>query len=293
MATKAKPRKKAPDILDLQKTKTDWDKLLTQVKESPVMYGAIVVFLLVCILVGLLYRVSVDSGRRTKDTQFAEVVETEDPGVRVTELEPLAAGKGSISADALYMLGESAFRAKEYDKAKEAFERLRREFPTSPFVPTAVEGLGLLAENDGRYEEAVALFREIIEKWPNSLARRRQHLNIGRAEEHLLDLQGAVAAYQAQAEQFPESPFAAEAKTALDRLQKTNPELFPKPAAPQEAAPEPASPAAPETPVAPQTPPAPETPPAQPVPAEGAAAAPAPLSAPAAPAEGETQPNTP
>ena len=135
----------------------------------------------------------------------------------------------------------------------------------SPFVPDAVEGLGAIAENAAQYDKAIASYKEIIEKWPTSFAKRRQQLNIARCQEAAGNLKDAVPAYKAQADEFPGSSFEKDAKTALDRLRASNPDLFPKeepapettpaleaapPAEPPAQAPEkPAEPAAPvETP---------------------------------------------
>lgn len=265
MATKIKARKKAPDILDVQAQKGDIAKLTEQVKESPVLYAAVAGFILVCIVAGFVYRVGSKSSTTSAMTKFAQAVETEDPALRATDLEPLAAGKGHLAAEAVYMMGEAAFEAKEFDKAKESFDRLRSEFPDSSLVPNAVEGLGGIAENAGQYDQAIARYKEIVEKWPNSFARRRQQLNIGRCEEAAKNIKEAVKAYQAQVDEFPDSSFEKDAKSALDRLRMTNPDLFPKEeTAPASGTPSTEGPAATETlevptPAVPAAP-APETP---------------------------------
>lgn len=227
MATKAKPTKKrTADILDRTVAKNDWEKLVDQVRENPVMYGAGAAFVLLAVLAGVIFRVSGTAKARSQMTQLTRAVTTEDPALRVTEMEPLAEGKGEMSAEALYLLGEAAFEAKDYGQAREAFERLRQEFPESDFIANAVEGLGHVSENAERYEEALTAYKEIIEKWPQSFARRRQDLNIARCYERLDNLAEAVAAYQAHVDQFPGSSFEGEAKAALDRLRRTHPELF-------------------------------------------------------------------
>jgi len=234
VATKAKPTKKrTPDILDQTVVKSDWDKLAAQVKENPVMYGAGAALVALAILAGLIFRVSGTSGARSQMTQLASAVTTDSPALRVTELEPLAEGKGELSPEALYLLGESAFEAKDYGRAREAFERLREEFPDSPYVPNAVEGLGYVSENAERYEEALAAYEEIVEKWPQSFARRRQHLNIARCHERLEAPGEAAAAYQAHLDQFPGTSFEGEARAALDRLKQAHPELLDGPETPR------------------------------------------------------------
>ena len=240
MATKIKSKKKVPDILDIPVHKGDVEKFIEQFKKNPVLYSAVAGFILVCIVAGIVYRLGSESSSRAGMTRFARAVETEDASLRATELEPLVKGKGSMAAEALYMMGEAAFEAKEYDKAKETFERLRKEFVDSPLVPDAVEGLGAIAENAGQYDQAIASYKEVIEKWPSSFAKQRQQLNIARCQEAAGNLKDAVQAYKAQVDGFPGSSSEKEATAALDRLRTSNPDLFPKEEPPQEVNPAPA-----------------------------------------------------
>lgn len=226
MATRVK--KKAPDILEEVAQKSDWAQLAEQVQKNPVLYGAGAAFVVLCIIAGLLYRANVRGAHDSEMARYARAMENEDPSLRAAELENVAKGKSDVAALALYMMGEAAFEAKQYDKARDAFERLRKEHPESPNVADAVEGLGNLAENESQHEKALAFYREVAEKWPGTFAARRQDLNIGRCLEHLGKLPEAVAAYQAQADRFPGTETERQAKNALDRLRKSNPDLFPK-----------------------------------------------------------------
>jgi len=228
VATKAKPIKKGPDILDQPVVKNDWDKLVEHVRQNPVLYGAGVLFVLLCIIAGVVFRSSGQQSQRSVMTAYARAIESDDAAKRVTELEPIVGGKGKTAAEALYVMGESAFEAKDYEKAKTAFERLRAEFSDSAYVPEAVEGLGYVAENGGQFEQALGYYKEILDKWPSSLAGRRQSLNIGRCQEQLGKLADAVSAYREQVDQFPGSSSEKAAQSALDRLEKAHPELFPK-----------------------------------------------------------------
>lgn len=227
MATKAKPRKKSPDILEEAK-RGDFHELMKHVKAYPLWYAVVAAFLVLCVIAGMLFKSGGESSLRSDTTSFGKAMATEDPITRAAELETLANGKGPMASKALYHMGQAFFAAKEYDSAKDAFERVRSEFSSSESVPDAVEGLGRIAEENKDYAAAVAHYREISEKWPTSLARRRQDCNIGRCEERSGKLAEAISAYQTQGEQFPDSVYAREAKKALERLRKSNPDLFPK-----------------------------------------------------------------
>ena len=256
MATKAKAAKKAPDILHAHEAKNDWQRLIENIREYPVLWGAGVLFVVVCLVAGLAYRMS--TANRTEDatTQFARAVNTEDAALRTTELEQLSQ-RGALAADAVYLAGEAAYQAKDYAKAKAFFQRLRTDFPQSKFAPDAVEGLGFIAENEGDLDGALANYKEAIEKWPASVARRRQELNVARVQERKGNFKEAVDAYKFHSEHYPESVFMPEVNQAMDRLKQSHPELFPaeaEAAAVTEAAPEAAAAPAVEVPAAPQVP---------------------------------------
>jgi tetratricopeptide (TPR) repeat protein len=129
------------------------------------------------------------------------------------------------------MMGETAFRAGETEKARDAFTRLRETYPQYEHTPDGVEGLGYIEEGAKAHDEALKLYREVQEKWPNSFTARRQPFNIGRALEAKEDLAGAVAAYREQLTTFPASVVARHAQSAIDILRANHPELFPEEAA--------------------------------------------------------------
>lgn len=225
MATKAKPRKKAPDILDEVKT-GDVQDLVNHVKTYPVWYAGAVIFLIVCVAIGVVYRSSGSSDVQAETTTLARALENEDPLLRADELKPIAEGNGPKADEAQYHLGHAYLSAKKYSEAKEAFEAVRGRSANSPFLPGAVEGLGLVAENEKDYEGALKYYNEVVEKWPDSLVRRRQGLHIARVQEQLGKFDEAVKAYQNVEEKFP--AYGQEAQKALGRLEKSHPDLFPK-----------------------------------------------------------------
>jgi len=235
MATRIKAAKKRKyELAAAPVAKSDWDRFAEHVKENPILYAVCAGFIVLCVVAGLMYRVAGEAATRSEMTQYARALQNQDPTLRAFELEDLAGGKGDLSAQALYMMGEAAYEAKDYPRAKEVFERVRSQFPTSPFVADAVEGLGYIAENEEEYDAAVAAYKEVAEQWPGSLARRRQDFNIARCEEQRKNLEAAVAAYSAQVNLFAGSAASQQAEAALERLRRSNPDLFPE-AAPQEA----------------------------------------------------------
>jgi tetratricopeptide (TPR) repeat protein len=202
--------------------------LVENVKENPFMYAAAGAFVIVCIVGALLYKAYSIQQEGEQASEYARALQNEDPALLAEALEPVAVSRGAIGAEALYMMGEAAFRAKDYEKAKVAFEGLRADHSDSVFVADAVEGLGFVAEEAGDYEEAQAKYQEILDKWPKTFAARRQHVNLARVYEELGKIEEAVAAYKEQASAWPESHVAGNADVALARLEAAHPELFPE-----------------------------------------------------------------
>lgn len=232
--TKAKaadPAKKKPvkSLFDDRPKQDDLAAFLKEVQDNPWLYIGGAVFILVCVLAGILYTQYNKAANRELYSALSRALDKEEAADQLAALESLAKGKRESLAEVTYLAAEKAFEAREYDKAKELFERVRTAFPASAYVPDAVEGLGYVAENAGEFDAALAYYQEIGAKWPKSFAARRQPLNIGRVEERRGNLAAAVAAYKEQSTLFPGSTLDAEAQAALARLEKTNPELFPAP----------------------------------------------------------------
>jgi len=229
-------KKPVKSLFDEKAHQDDLTQLLHDVQERPLLYGGIAVFLVVCLLAGFLYKANREAGREDVMTAYAKALDKEEPADQFAALEPLAQAAGKKNDEVVYIAGETAYRAGQYDKAKAAFERLRTEFKDSPYAPDAVEGLGAIAENAKDYDGALAFYKEVRDTWGTSFAARRQPSNIAKLEERRGRPADAVAAYREQLQVFPGSTLAGEANAALSRLEKSNPDLFPKVEAPAPAA---------------------------------------------------------
>lgn len=224
-----KTQKKGKSLFDDQpKPQGDLSALVEQFKENPALYVGAVVFIALCLVAGLLYRAHRNSVERDLYTSYAEAVQKTDPAERLAALEPLLETNGpeEVMAEVAYVTAETAYWAQDTDRAKTLYERVRTEYPESPYVPDAVEGLGYLAEDAGELEAALSAYEEIGQLWPTSFTARRQPLNVARVQEKLGNLEAAIQSYREQTTVFPESNVAREAQAALDRLGKSNPELF-------------------------------------------------------------------
>ncbi|MFA6239749.1 MAG: tetratricopeptide repeat protein [Candidatus Hydrogenedentales bacterium] len=247
MAQDPKKKKVVKSLFDDHKVaKSDWASFVEQVKENPALYAGAALFIVLCFVLGLVYRGHSMSSKRDLLTQLAQALKEYEPTKLVAALEPLADGRTPIHAEINYMLGEAAFQGQDYDKAKLVFEKVRTQFPDSENVADAVEGLGFIAEQKGDPDAAIAYFREVTAKWPKSFAARRQSLNIGRVEEARGRFKEAMDAYREVSTVFFGSHAAEDAQAAVDRLAKAHPELAPPP--PAEPAPADAASAVPASP---------------------------------------------
>ncbi len=236
MAVTKPKKKRVLEEIEESKEKSDIEALVEHVKENPALDAAIVGFVLVVALAGVLYYLHSTTQNMEATTEYARALDAEDPALRATQLAPIAESADRWAPEALYMMAESAYEAEDYEKAESAFQRLRERFPDSKYVPLAVEGLGYIAENRGDYEKALSYYQEVAEKWPDSFAGHCQYLNIGRCHERLEQWQEAAEAYETQTSVFPESSAAQEAQKALDQLKIAHPELFPGEDEPEETA---------------------------------------------------------
>jgi tetratricopeptide (TPR) repeat protein len=212
--------------------KGDFAAFLEHMKENPLLYAAFLGIVIVAAAAGVVYRIHTAQETQKLMTEYTRAVRADDAETRSAELAALTDREGEIRDEVIYMAGEAELRVGNYTKARELFEQLRSDFPDSTYVPAAVEGAGFIHENQGEHAKALERYREVLDKWPDTFAGKRQHLNVARCEEELGNLDAAVAAYQDQANAFPGSTIEAEARTALARLEASHPDLFPEEPAP-------------------------------------------------------------
>ena len=109
----------------------------------------------------------------------------------------------------------------QLDDALAQFTRVATLYPRSPWVPRSLQASAMVHRRAGRFEDAVALNRQVALEYPASDAAPRAQFEAG----HALALLGrprlAMEEFQGVRNRFPESPWAAtalERTTALYRL---------------------------------------------------------------------------
>ncbi len=200
--------------------------LWKHMQDNPFQYIGGAAFIVAVLAFTGIYRLAADSKDRRLSSAYAVAVLIEDPAERAEALAPLAVDNTRLAPHALYLRGEALLSAREHAAAAEAFSQLRETYPDFQFVPDAVEGLGFVQEDQGNTEAALAVYREVLEKWPDTPAGRRQAFNIARCYENSGDMEEAVRFYREQFEVFPGSSVSIEAQRRLLTLRTTHPELF-------------------------------------------------------------------
>jgi tetratricopeptide (TPR) repeat protein len=269
------PRKKRSAMMEEAVEKGWQQRAIEHVFKNPGLYALSAAMVLLAFILAGAYKMSSDAKDKRIMTEYAKAVSEEKTEDQLAKLEALSGKAGRWNAEVLYVLGETAIAEQDYERAKKAFESVRADYPNSEFAPRAVDGLAFLAENAGNYDDALKLYKEVLDKWGDTFIGKREQLNIGRVLESQEKFSDAKAAYEAQLTLFPESQAASAAQKALDGIKASHPDLFPAPPAEAAAPPTEGAGNAQGT-----TTPALEAAPAAPAP-ESAPAAPAPAPAPA------------
>lgn len=76
------------------------------------------------------------------------------------------AGADGPRAEAAYWMGWALFRQARWPEAAQAFGELRTRWPDSHLVPDSLVQQGNSLQNAGRCEEALPLYRQVAEGWP-------------------------------------------------------------------------------------------------------------------------------
>lgn len=104
---------------------------------------------------------------------------------------------GTASAvEALFYLGESSYRMREYDKAIDYYTRFIDRSGSGNYLRSfALEGLGYCHEDKGDYTKAIDFYRRALEEHGNGVP-DLLHIAIGRCYEALQDKGAALDSYK-------------------------------------------------------------------------------------------------
>ncbi|PIU51359.1 hypothetical protein COS91_04855 [Candidatus Desantisbacteria bacterium CG07_land_8_20_14_0_80_39_15] len=82
----------------------------------------------------------------------------------------------------------------------------------------ALQGIGKSQEGKGNYEEAVRVYQNIVDKYPNHFLTPSILMDVGRCYEKLGKVNEAINTYQKILDFFPQSTWAKEAKLKINML---------------------------------------------------------------------------
>jgi TolA-binding protein len=126
---------------------------------------------------------------------------------RATEL-----GNSGVALDAKLQQGKIAFNTKNFDQAHDQFESYIHESTNTARVAEAIFDSGRALEKQQYYSDAIARWKQVIDGYRFSPFRSQSYLKTGQTQSGLGHYDQAIAAYQALAANYPNSPEAQEAQ---------------------------------------------------------------------------------
>ena len=131
------------------------------------------------------------------------------------------------SSDKLYQAAMAEYKARRFDNAAKAFEKLTLDLPArDPRLPLSFYYLAQSQTQNGEHLLAAATYNRLIDAFPQDTLVDDALFLSGRAYQHewrkpQLDAtygNSAVSAYQSLLASYPDSPFATRARNELTRL---------------------------------------------------------------------------
>ena len=89
--------------------------------------------------------------------------------------------KSSAGARALLLAAGSLFTEGKYPEAKTQFERFTRDYPDSPFMGEALLGIAACLDAQGKTAEALAAYKDLIDRHPGDERRAAGQVRLGAA----------------------------------------------------------------------------------------------------------------
>jgi len=139
-------------------------------------------------------------------------------GAPPAEAPPPVAARPVGSDQQNYDAAFALLQGRKYDEAASAFETFLTQFPTSPRADNAVYWLAETHYVRGQYNDALPVFRRVIDEYPQSDKVPDALLKVGFSQIELGDRTAARTSLQEVMRQFPDTTAARLASQRLDRL---------------------------------------------------------------------------
>lgn len=122
--------------------------------------------------------------------------------------------------EARYYLGTCYFQLNEYDKAISAYEDYLKKYSAGRFAPMALEGLAQSRIGKKDLIDAAKEYETLVKKYDNYPMLLEVLMSLGQLYEQMNNPPEALRIYKLVVQKFPDSPEKAQAQRKIDNIQK-------------------------------------------------------------------------
>lgn len=131
---------------------------------------------------------------------------------------PAAPPMKELSAEEAYDMAYHLFKSNENEAARRAFEQFIVRYPGSPLVANAIFWLGETHYRAGEYDKAVLQYQRVFKEYPKGSKGPDALLKMGYALEKMNEPGAAIAAMEKLLKAYPKAPQAGLATRKIEQL---------------------------------------------------------------------------
>ena len=120
--------------------------------------------------------------------------------------------------DQLYQSALTDYNGARYDLAGGEFQQLLQAYPQDNLAPNAIFYLGEIAFRKGDYANAITTWDQVLEQYPGSNKAPAAQLRKGEAEMRANQRDAAVRDFRSLVQRYPQSPEAQQARSHLNAM---------------------------------------------------------------------------
>jgi tol-pal system protein YbgF len=148
----------------------------------------------------------------------AESPQAEGGGEGAAAAAPAAPPKQELTPEEAYEMAYHLFQSNQNEAAREAFEQFMRRYPESALVDNALFWIGETYYRAGDYEKAVLNYQQVVTKYPKGSKGPDALLKMGYALEKMNEPEAAIAAMEKLLKTYPQAPQAKLATRKIEQL---------------------------------------------------------------------------
>jgi outer membrane protein assembly factor BamD (BamD/ComL family) len=119
-----------------------------------------------------------------------------------------------------FLAGKFAYLAEDYAESNGRLDAFEKKYPDNPYIPQAMMFAALSRMSEGKSEEAIYRFRELIRMYPKGESAAQSKLLIGYTQISRQEYGDAVETLRQLLEQFPQSKYTEQAQRLMERLNR-------------------------------------------------------------------------